>query len=176
MTIINELEEESVDGLLWMDRTDVDAQIGARKVNELCSDDDSRIGADETILNTMMAKAEKKVCSILLRSFRTVAEIVKLMEQDQFARSSAADIASEYMSRRKGDFASDEGKGRYFQPFKEACDYFKSMSHGGTETVAQGVSNVQSGATQRPRVQPEAAVFIFAPEKNFRGPPGRGGF
>lgn len=160
-------------GLAWLTRADVDAQIGAQNVDRLCSDDGSPT-ANATNLNVTMAKAEQKVVSLLLRAF-TTAEIVQIMKSDQFARSSSADIAAEYMSRRKGNFTSEDGKGRYYQAFKEAVEYFNNMSHGRDNTATPVTNAQQGGHIAPPLPDPQSQPFIFAPNNNLRFP-GRGGF
>lgn len=162
---------DPVTGVAWMNRSDVDAAIGAANVNRLCSDDGSG-RVNTTTLNTMLAKAEQKVCSLLLRAY-TTEEIVEIMNSDQFARSSCADIASEYMSRRKGDFASEDGTGRYYGPFKEAVKYFENMSHG-RDNTATPVTNAQQGGQVSPPTN-GGQPFVFAPDTRARFP-GRGGF
>jgi hypothetical protein len=160
-------------GVAWLTRADMDNAIGASRVDDLCSDDGSGV-ANSTTLYAQMAKAEQKVVSLLLRAF-TTAEIVQIMKSDQFARSSSADIAAEYMSRRKGDFTSEDGKGRYYTQFKEACEYFKNMSHG-RDNTATPVSNAQQGGNVKPPLpDAQSQPFIFAPNNNLRFP-GRGGF
>lgn len=172
---LTDLPETDSDGLLWMNRGDVDAQIGARRVSDYCNDDTGELGANDDIVNTMLAKTEQKICSILLNSF-TLDEIVTIMNTDQYCRSLSGDVAAELMSRRKGDFASEDGKGRHFQAYKEAIDHFKSMSHGRANTTTPGVNNVQQGGTQLPtKVPSDSPTFTFAPEVGFRGG-GRGGF
>lgn len=173
--ILTDLPQTDSNGLLWMNRADVDAQIGARRVNEYCTDDVGELGADPNILNAMMAKAEQKICSILMNSF-DIDEIVTIMNTDALCRAYSGDVAAELMSRRKGDFSSDDGKGRHFQAYKEALDHFKNMSHGRANTTTPGVNNIQQGGTQLPQKVPtDAPTFTFAPEKGFRGG-GRGGF
>lgn len=174
MTTPNELDQQDSNGLMWLDRTDVDEEVGAARVDAMCNDSGG-VTADESILNGRLAAAETMACSILLRAY-SLDEIIVLMNQDKRARSASAVIAAELMSRRKGDFASDDGKGRYYQGYKEALEYLTKVSHGGTETVAKGVTNVQEGGTIAPRALPPEPAFIFAPEKTFRGPGGRGGF
>lgn len=167
---------DPVTGLAWMERSDLDIAIGPANVDRIFADDSGSGRANPEVINTVLAMAEQKVVSLLLRAF-TIEEIIEIMENDQMSRSSCAYIAAEYGSRRKGDFASDDGKGRYYQSFKEAVEHFEKMSHGATQTVTKGVVNVQVGGTIKPPIVPDGSQpFIFAPRNNFRGPGGRGGF
>jgi hypothetical protein len=160
-------------GCAWLDRSDIDAVMGPQKVDQLANDDGTG-RVDSNLLNTIMAKAEQKTCSILLRAF-TAQEIVAIMQQDQYSRSCSADIAAEFLTRRKADFSSDDGKGRYYTGYKEALEHFEKMSHGRTETAAE-VVNAQQGGNARPPIQYPEQPYIFAPDTRFRGPGGRGGF
>lgn len=163
-------------GLAWMERSDLDVAIGPANVDRIFADDTGSGRANPEVLNTVLAMAERKVVSLLLRAF-TVEEIIAIMNDDQMCRSSCAYIAAEYGSRRKGDFSSEDGKGRYYQSFKEAVEHFEKMSHGATQTPTKGVTNAQEGGTIKPPIVPDGAQpFIFAPRNNFRGPGGRGGF
>lgn len=156
-----------------MNRSDLDNAIGSAKVTQL-SDDNADGVADSDVVNTMIAKAEQRVVSILLRAY-SLDEIVVIMTKDQFARSNTADIACEYLSRRKGDFASEDGKGRYYQAFKEASDHFEKLSHGRVKTSATPTKNKQEGGRIRPPNDQDGdgPPFIFAPTESRRP---RGGF
>jgi len=163
---------DPVTDVAWLDRTDLDTVMGAKKVDEL-SNDDGTGRVNLTKLYAIMAKAEQKVVSILLRAY-TPDEIVEIMNNDPLCRAYSADIASEYLSR-KPPFMAADGTGAHMAAMKEALEHFEKMSHGRTANPTPAVSNAQEGGRQRPPVVYPEQPFIFAPDTRARFP-GRGGF
>jgi hypothetical protein len=137
---------DPVTGLVFMTRDDLVAQSNARIVDQMATDGAS---PSATKLNTVMAKAEQKAIGILLRAY-SLAEVKTIFAQDQFARSSCADMALEYLSRTKPEFTSEDGKGRYYTAFKEAVEYFNTLSHGRVKTSASPTNNRQEGGMVGP--------------------------
>lgn len=154
-------------------RGDLDAMVTSRRVDQLFDDDGDGV-ADPANLSIFLARAEQKAFSILLRAYNH-DEVIVLMQQDQFTRSCVAGIACEYASRRKPEWVDSDGKGRFFQEFKESIEHLEKLSKGREKTTATPTTNSQAGGRVRPaKLSPQTPTFTFAPTDNIRTP--RGGF
>lgn len=161
----------------WLQRTDVDVVMGPARFDSYFDDVGAGV-ADLAIFEVIAKRAEDKCLSILLRGYKTVAEVVTLMQNDAHLRGCSAMICAEYASRRKGDFVSEDGKGRYYQDYKEAIDALEKLSKAQERTRVDespgGVNNVNQGGNVFPtKASRETPTFTFAPEKGIRQNRGR---
>lgn len=158
----------------YLTSADLDARIGAARVDQLFDDDGDGL-RDALTVNTILVEAEDLAAASMLKAYP--AESVTLLGQnDETFRGQVAWIACELASERRGEFVAEDGKGRYWAQYLRAKEYFGQLAKGQLKPAgeAQAGTNRQAGGAVTPTLVANSPRFIFAPDRY--APNGRGGF
>jgi hypothetical protein len=158
----------------YMTSADLDARIGATKVDELFCDDGSGV-RDSVIVNTFLVEAEDFAATRMIRSWAP-DQVAQMATYDETFKGQVAWVACELASERRHEFLDNEGKGRYWAQYMRAREHFDLLSKSRISSAAEATigANKQSGGRLSPTITPPASRFLFAPDKN--NPTGHGGF
>lgn len=158
----------------YMSSVDLDARIGARKVDELF-DDDGDMVRDAVTVNTLLVEAEDFAASRMLKGWN-IEQINLMAAKDEAFRAQVAWVAIEMASERRSEFLAEDGKGRYWAQYTRAKEYFDAIAKGQVASAAEVTvgTNKQTGGGLSPTITPPASRFIFAPDRF--NPTGHGGF
>lgn len=95
----------------YVTQSDVEAAIGVTAVRELCDDDGDGV-ADSSIVATMILRGSAVARGLLMPGFQGDTAIANIATDDE-VKDAIACVVARCMGRRKPEFLSSEGKGRF---------------------------------------------------------------
>jgi hypothetical protein len=159
----------------YMTSADLDARIGAAKVDQLF-DDDGDSHRDALVVNTILVEAEDFAAARMLKGGWSQDGVEQFAAHDETYRSMVAWVAIELATERRPEFVAEDGKGRYWAQYIRAKEHFDAISKSKLRSPAEGTvgANKQGGGSLSPMVNPPRPSFVWAPDRH--NPNGRGGF
>ncbi len=158
----------------YMTSADLDARVGAAKIDELFSDDGSGI-RDSVTVNTLLIEAEDFAATRMLKSWG-IDQVNDMASLDESFRAQVAWVAIELASERRSEFLAEDGKGRYWAQYTRAKEHFDALAKSKIASAAETTvgKSKQTGGGLNPPVQQPVPRFTWASDKY--NPYGRGGF
>lgn len=157
----------------YLTAADLEACVSVETVDRLFHDDNSGV-RDVLLMEAVMREAEALADSRMLRGW-SEDQITTLANNDPGFRNFAAWVAMELASERRGEFISQDGKGRYWAQYERSIDHFDRLSKSRIHSKGerQAGTNANTGGQTRPTLQTDQPRFIFADEPDGTG---HGGF
>ena len=156
----------------WLHVADIESCIGAGNVDRLFCDNNSGL-RDGLLLERIMQDAEGIAESRMLRGWSS-AQVATLALNDDSFRRHAAWVACELATERKGEFISDDGKGRYWAQYERALDHFEQLSKSKIHSRGEAAAgqNANTGGARRPALESNVERWTFAEDGEGNGPGG----
>ncbi len=132
----------------YVTQSDVEAAIGVTAVRDLCDDDGDGV-ADSAIVATMILRGSAIARGLLLQGFGGDAAIANIATDDE-VKDAIACLVAECMGRRRPEFLSSTGVGRYDGIGKTAREVLKLKGKGHERVGAEntyGKNATLSGST-----------------------------
>ena len=157
----------------YLTAPDLEACVSVETVDRLFHDDNSGV-RNMILMEQVMREAEALADSRMLRGW-SVDQITVLAQDDPGFVNFVAWVAMELASERRGEFISQDGKGRFWAQYERSIDHFDRLSKSKIHSKGEGRAgtNANTGGTAKPTLRTGQSRYTFADEPDGTG---HGGF